>query len=122
MQQMQRTQYAVTRVNNLGAVIELCDVDTKQVLSIVNHPKLQHIREYLSSGLGVLEWNTERHDPDTRWINAVYCLDQPYWAIDIHGPWNNALATTLPSNDFEVVATLNESWWVPPQVERDIKW
>ena len=120
---MYRKQYVVSKVIN-GAILELVDLDTNCKISIVDHPRLQHIRHFLRGGVGVLDWNTDHHNaPETRWINTVLCFDQPYKAIDIRGIRHEK---QLPfDNETEVVAVLNEDWFANPRYSKafyEIKW
>ena len=119
-----RKQYVVSRAIN-GAILELMDVETNQRLSIIDHPKLQHIRHFLGAGVGVIDWSTSRlSDPETRWINTVACFDQPYKVIDIHGAWEDGYVNQL-DDESDLVATLDEDWFAHPKVGRaffEIKW
>ena len=120
-----RKQYIVSKAAD-GAILELMDVDTKKFISIEDHPKLQSIRHFLRSGVGVLAWNTDyQSDPETRWINTVFCLDQPYKIIDIHGVWNDGRLSPFMDKESDLVAILNEDWFAHPKafgVFWELKW
>jgi hypothetical protein len=124
---MYRKQFFVSKAIN-GAILELVDVDTKQRLPIINHPKLQGIRHFLGSGVAVIGWNEDtQREPGTRWINTILCMDQPYKVIDVHGPWNDrSQSPFIGDAEDDIVAILNEDWFSHPDVPGgafwEIKW
>jgi hypothetical protein len=117
-----RKQYIVSKTID-GAILELIDIDTKQFMPIVNHPKLQRIRQFLGSGVGVLGWNDDSYsDHGTRWINTVFCLDHPYKVIDVHGPWADKRLSPFIDGESDLVAILNEDWYAHPKAFGETFW
>jgi hypothetical protein len=117
-----RKQYAVTKAVN-GAITELMDMDTKQIVPIVSHPKLQHIKGHLWKGVSVIDWSTNKNDTlGKRWINTVFCDTEPFnKVINVHGKWDDGSNYEFDTY-IELVATLDEDWFVIARGIDMIRW
>ena len=96
-----KPQYTVISNNN-NHIINLINVDTKEIFPIWKHPKLSSYSEQIINfGLDPDVWE----DGDgVVWINTLVFDIEPYNVIiDVHGPWDNG-------KRYSGILHLDEDW------------
>ena len=107
-----KPQYAVVSNKN-NHIINLMNVDTKEVFPIWKHPKLSpYSEQIINFGLFPDVWE----DGDgSVWINTLVFDVAPYnIIIDVHGAWNNGMR-------YSGVLHLDEDWFCSHEMAGKLK-